>query len=326
MSVVTKGYTFGATETVTNVKLHTLVDSATVTSIVNSDIDGSAAIAETKISFDGSTAVIDTGAQTIAGVKTFTSFPVTPSSAPTTNYMAANKKYVDDECDNRCPVGSMRMWFTGTAPTDWLLCDGAAVSRATYADLYGVIADTAFRYGYLSTRTDDNTGIVTLNGGGDGITDSATMDVLWDGGSRIGMTILNVSGGAISLDEGTGDNLPTLLDTVWCRMKTETFFTPDMRGRFPACKDNLGGTSADRMTVSEADTIGMAEGNEVILESQMPSHNHALTAEGGSGVLGPAQVADDPTSHDPQTIYTAEAGSDGGYWQPFLTVGYIIRT
>lgn len=34
--------------------------------------------------------------QTIAGVKTFSSFPVTPSAAPTANYQAANKKYVDD--------------------------------------------------------------------------------------------------------------------------------------------------------------------------------------------------------------------------------------
>lgn len=37
-----------------------------------------------------------TGNQTVAGVKTFTSFPVTPSSAPTTDYEVANKKYVDD--------------------------------------------------------------------------------------------------------------------------------------------------------------------------------------------------------------------------------------
>lgn len=38
-----------------------------------------------------------TGAQSVDGVKTFTSFPVTPSSAPTTDYQVANKKYVDDE-------------------------------------------------------------------------------------------------------------------------------------------------------------------------------------------------------------------------------------
>ncbi len=36
------------------------------------------------------------GNETIADVKTFSSFPVTPSSAPTTDYEVANKKYVDD--------------------------------------------------------------------------------------------------------------------------------------------------------------------------------------------------------------------------------------
>ena len=37
-----------------------------------------------------------TGNETIDGVKTFSSFPVTPSSAPTANYQIPNKKYVDD--------------------------------------------------------------------------------------------------------------------------------------------------------------------------------------------------------------------------------------
>lgn len=47
-----------------------------------------------------------TGAQTVAGVKTFSSFPVTPSSAPTTNYQTANKKYVDDTVAT-VPVGDV---------------------------------------------------------------------------------------------------------------------------------------------------------------------------------------------------------------------------
>ena len=40
--------------------------------------------------------VATTGNETVAGIKTFSSFPVTPSSAPTTDYQTANKKYVDD--------------------------------------------------------------------------------------------------------------------------------------------------------------------------------------------------------------------------------------
>ena len=37
-----------------------------------------------------------TGDETVAGIKTHTSFSITPSSAPTANYQVANKKYVDD--------------------------------------------------------------------------------------------------------------------------------------------------------------------------------------------------------------------------------------
>jgi len=46
-------------------------------------------------------AVATTGDESIDGVKTFTSFMITPSSAPTTDYQAANKKYVDDQNDNQ---------------------------------------------------------------------------------------------------------------------------------------------------------------------------------------------------------------------------------
>ena len=37
------------------------------------------------------------------------------------------------------PVGSGALWFKSTPPTGYLLCDGAAISRATYAALFAVI-------------------------------------------------------------------------------------------------------------------------------------------------------------------------------------------
>ncbi len=40
------------------------------------------------------------------------------------------------------PVGMVVLWSTGTAPTGWLICDGAAVSRTTYAALFAVISTT----------------------------------------------------------------------------------------------------------------------------------------------------------------------------------------
>jgi microcystin-dependent protein len=40
------------------------------------------------------------------------------------------------------PIGSILMWSTGSAPTGYLLCNGDAVSRSTYAALFAVIGTT----------------------------------------------------------------------------------------------------------------------------------------------------------------------------------------
>jgi len=40
------------------------------------------------------------------------------------------------------PIGSSMMWWTNTAPENWLLCDGASVLRGDYPDLFDVIGTT----------------------------------------------------------------------------------------------------------------------------------------------------------------------------------------
>ena len=39
-------------------------------------------------------------------------------------------------------IGEIKMWSAATAPDKWLLCDGAAISRTTYADLFAVVSTT----------------------------------------------------------------------------------------------------------------------------------------------------------------------------------------
>ena len=43
---------------------------------------------------------------------------------------------------NRSEVGAIKPWTKTTAPDGYLLCDGSAVSRTTYADLFAVISTT----------------------------------------------------------------------------------------------------------------------------------------------------------------------------------------
>ena len=43
---------------------------------------------------------------------------------------------------NRSEVGAIKPWAKTTAPVGYVLCDGAAISRTTYADLFAIISTT----------------------------------------------------------------------------------------------------------------------------------------------------------------------------------------
>ena len=59
------------------------------------------------------------------------------------------------------------------------------------------------------------------------------------------------------------------------------FALPDLRGRFPLGKDNMGGTSANRVTSTSADQEGLFAGGEtkVIAVENLPDHEHDLKSE-----------------------------------------------
>jgi microcystin-dependent protein len=89
------------------------------------------------------TALSDGNFATIAGTETLTNKTLTSPVINTPTFGSGGLS----------PVGSVTMWVTGTAPTGWLMCDGAAVSRTTYATLFGVIGTT---YGAGDTTTTFN--------------------------------------------------------------------------------------------------------------------------------------------------------------------------
>jgi len=69
--------------------------------------------------------------------------------------------------------------------------------------------------GRLTTRTDDNTGVVTMSDAGHGIITGNKVDVYWTGGMRYGMDA-TVAGTAVTLDGGAGANLPADETDVVC--------------------------------------------------------------------------------------------------------------
>ena len=65
----------------------------------------------------------------------------------------------------------------------------------------------AGKSGTLTTRTDDNTGVVTV-ASGHGITASDTVDVYWATGRRYGVDVTTAGATTLDIDLGSGDNLP----------------------------------------------------------------------------------------------------------------------
>lgn len=62
--------------------------------------------------------------------------------------------------------------------------------------------------GTLTTRTDNDTGILTV-ASGHGILDTDYVDVYWSTGKRTTMDVTAVTSTTISIDLGAGDNLPS---------------------------------------------------------------------------------------------------------------------
>lgn len=121
------------------------------------------------------------------------------------------------------------------------------------------------------------------------------------------------------------------------------FRLPDMRGRVAAGKDNMGGTSADRLVESvggpgiNGDVLGAAGGADrhTLTVAQMPYHNHPPAA-GMAGYMTivagnpyPDQASTNGANYD--WTYVSETGYTGGNGahpnvQPTIVLNQIIKT
>lgn len=82
----------------------------------------------------------------------------------------------------------------------------------------------AAKTGSLTTRTDDNTGVLTM-AASHGITDGQLLDVFWATGSRRAMTVGTVATNSVPIDGGSGDDLPTAATSITAMVPTEVAMT-----------------------------------------------------------------------------------------------------
>lgn len=128
------------------------------------------------------------------------------------------------------------------------------------------------------------------------------------------------------------------------------FNVPDLRGRTMIGLDNLGGTSANRVTASQADSVGGASGaqSHTLAIANMPAHNHGggshqhnifgtNVAGFGSGTHPTLQAVNGGSSGATLTITasiasagtiigTQGSGSAVTHMDPYMAMGAIIKT
>lgn len=180
-------------------------------------------------------------------------------------------------------IGEITIWPTDTPPDGWKLCNGQALSRTSYGDVFAILG--------------------TIYGSGDGST---------------------------------------------------TFNLPDLRGRFALGQDDMGGSSANRVTAIQADNLGQGAGAEshTLTVAELASHNHTQDAHnhtqdahshavkyqsaGSNGAVAfklatPVQATgggtESATATNQATTATNQStggGSPHNSMPPYLTLNYII--
>ena len=213
------------------------------------------------------------------------------------------------------PAGSVQMYAMNTAPTGWLLCDGTAVSRTTYANLFAAIVPSKGTV----TITIATPGVVTLASHGfqtgdmiyltttgalpTGLSQNTIYYVINVTSStfRLATSAANAAAGTAINTSGSQSGTHTLRYCPYgLGNGSSTFNVPDLRGRAP-----IGAGTGSGLT---ARVLGTQYGAETVTldSTSLPTHSHSNTVSGGS--TG-AMSANASHSHSATKSYWHNSGS-----------------
>ena len=200
---------------------------------------------------------------------------------------------------NRSEVGAIKPWGKSTAPAGYVLCDGTAISRTTYADLFAIIAST---YGAGNGSTTFN--VPDLQGKMPQGYDGSTYNMAGTGGANTVTVSVTNNQAASSTDtlavSVTGDISNTSLSTAQLASHSHGL---------PGSNYNTGTGSArtsqgpeNRKSAANSSAAGSGTGH---------THSHTL-----AGSL---------TGNITTSLTGAVTASGTNTFSPYVVVNYIIK-
>ena len=243
------------------------------------------------------------------------------------------------------PPGVVLPYGGASAPTGWLLCDGAAVSRTTYAGLFAVIAST-FGDGDGSTtfNVPDLRSRTPLGAGTGTVAETATAAAISVANDTMTVTSNNtkwITGMAVVFTtNGTAPGGLTKDSTYYLIRASATTikFASSLALAIAGTAIDLTTQGTGNHTITHtltARTVGEVGGEEShgLGISEMPSHGHPGTARKTGFDPGSLSYQDtllgeiDTTTPDTSNRVPSQGASAAhNNIQPFLGLNYIIKT
>lgn len=250
----------------------------------------------------------------------------------------AVKAYVDALAGQTylVPTGAILPYGGSSAPSNFLLCDGTAVSRSTYGTLFGIIGttfgigngSTTFNLPNLKNRVPMGAGAGTkvatfASRSGNVITVTGLSDAA-NNEFQTGQAVLySAPSGAMT---GLTDNTTYYL----IRTGNLTFSLATSRananaGTVIALSSDGTGTQTFTLTFTTR-TLGHTGGeeNHALTDAEMPSHIHTTDAVEADGTAGAGTAGN--SSFGAADIDPAGSDTIHNILNPFVVVNYIIKT
>lgn len=182
-------------------------------------------------------------------------------------------------------TGMISPYAGRSAPTGWLICDGSAVSRTTYADLFSVIAPsqtftvTQASPAVFSATTHglvvgDKISLTTTGGLLSGLATNTDYYVISAGLTADAFEVSLVPGGAAVNTTGSQSGTHTMYKNAWGKGDGSTTFNiPDLRSRTPIGK---GATAPTYTLTFEDSQVNTGTDVVTILDTVFPAQGQAV--------------------------------------------------